>query len=164
MSEQEQIKMTVEEADALFAEIADLEIKSAEIAARYDDEIATLKREQTDALSPLSNELKEKIDLLSRYIRANTDRFQKPRKRRTTHGTYGLALSSILQLDPAKEKVLVEYADRHGLELYSNEIKLDKKSITAALREGRQVPGATLITGEVASYKVDMTYKEGGKA
>ena len=82
--------MSVEEADQLFKEIARLTIRLNRISTGYEFKIAELKAAAGRETEPLAAELKKREEELTGYIRANPERFIKPRQHVTEYGKYGV--------------------------------------------------------------------------
>ena len=153
--------MTVAEADAIFQRIALLEatIKRESFAAdKKKAEIAIALQEK---IAPALEERDELVEALTCYIQANPDRFIKPRKHKVGEmGSYGI------ETDPAKTVIndklaVVEYAREHGLDLYEEDFKVNKKAVETAISVGHKIPGAKIIpAGDVAKYKVAQSYIE----
>ncbi len=143
-----------DEADALFAEIAGIELQAAAIGADGDAEVQRLKDKYEKLLTDAKLGLEEKVEFLTQYIQANTDRFQKPRARKTPEGTYGLRTVSNLEIEDPK--ALLIYAKENNLtDLYEINVTLNKKAIQKAISEGMTIPGARIADGERAFYKIN---------
>ena len=153
--------MTVAEADAIFQRIALLEatIKRESFAAdKKKAEIAIALQEK---IAPALEERDELVETLTCYIQANPDRFIKPRKHKVGEmGSYGI------ETDPAKTVIndklaVVDYAREHGLALYEEDFKINKKAVETAISVGHKIPGAKIVpAGDVAKYKVAQSYIE----
>lgn len=144
--------MTVQEADALFREIALLTVRKEKIAAGYEKRIAELKAAANRDTEPLEAELQEKVAVLNAYILANPERFAKPRQHTTEYGKYGVRTVSNLEiLDPAAVKLAVLAQNIPALIVTE---KLDKKALEKAISDGLTIPGCEIRRGELASYTV----------
>ncbi len=146
--------MTADEADALFAEIARIELSIAKIAAAGDRELAKVKEKFAAQLEPMKSELPGKVEKLKSYVEANKERFLKPRARKTPDGQYGLR--TVSNLDIEDETKLLAWAREHGIlgELFETEYKVRKDAVTTALNDGTELPGCEVQSGERAFYKV----------
>lgn len=153
--------MTVAEADAIFQRIALLEatIKRESFAA--DKKKAEIVIALQEKIAPALEERDELVETLTCYIQANPDRFIKPRKHKVGEmGSYGI------ETDPAKTVIndklaVVDYAREHGLDLYEEDFKINKKAVETAISVGHKIPGAKIVpAGDVAKYKVAQSYIE----
>lgn len=147
-------KMTPTEADKIFAQIAELEIAVTKRAAVYDLRIQAMRDE---CLAESAKDVKRMdglIKLLHEYIAAHPDEFERPRNRKTPHGTYGMRLVSNLEVDDADK--VIAYARKHDLrELYQTKVSVVKAAVKAAIAKGEAVPGARLVEGQTTVHKVD---------
>ena len=148
------IIMSEAEADALFAEIAITEAKIKASAAETDKKIAELKEKHETRTGALKNSHALAVARLTAYINSNLDRFAKPRQRKTVFGSYGLRKSTRLEI--ADEKALYAYAIESQKPFITVTTTINKSKITAALKAGESVPGASLESGEIAGYNVDL--------
>ena len=156
--------MTADEADRLFAEIAELELQAAAIGADGDAAMQTLKTKYEQWLAEAKFQLPEKVTELTAYILANSERFQKPRARKTPEGQYGLRSVSNLEIsDGSKVYAYVKGAGMN--ECFEIKVVLKKDAVLKALNEGHQIPGAEIVSGERAFYKVaqELLQKAKGK-
>ena len=145
--------MTADEADKLFAEIAELELAAAAIGADGDAEVQKLKDKYESLLAETKFQLPEKVTELTAYIQANPERFQKPRARKTPEGQYGLRSVSNLEIND--ELAIYNYAKEQGMtELFVTTVKINKDAVLKAINEGHPIPGAQLVSGERAFYKI----------
>ena len=145
--------MTSDEADALFAEIAELELQAAAIGADGDAAMQTLKTKYEQWLAEAKFQLPEKVTKLSAYILANSERFAKPRARKTPEGQYGLRSVSNLEIND--ESKVYAYVKGAGMnECFEIKVVLKKDAVLKALNQGEPIPGAQVVTGERAFYKV----------
>jgi len=135
--------MSLGDAEDAFSLMAQAEIELARVAAKYEAKIADLKVKCDDESKAAQTRCDEAYDLLSRYITLRPELFEDPRKRKTKWGSFGLQAGkpSAEIIDEAK---IVEFADRHKLDLYHTEKVIDKAALLAELQKGK-VPGAKLI-------------------
>lgn len=153
--------MTVAEADAIFQRIALLEAMIKRESSAADKKKAEIAIALQEKIAPALEERDELVETLTFYIQANPDRFIKPRKHKVGEmGSYGI------ETDPAKTVIndklaVVEYAREHGLDLYEEDFKVNKKAVETAISVGHKIPGAKIIpAGDVAKYKVAQSYIE----
>lgn len=145
--------MTAEEADKLFAEIAELELAAAAIGADGDAAVQALKDKYERLLAEAKFQLPEKATELTAYILANSERFQKPRARKTPEGQYGLRAVSNLEISDDQE--VIAYAKGAGMpELLDITIKINRPALLKAINEGHIIKGVSVVSGERAFYKV----------
>ena len=153
--------MTVAEADAIFQRIALLEATIKRESSAADKKKAEIAIALQEKIAPALEERDELVETLTCYIQANPDRFIKPRKHKVGEmGSYGI------ETDPAKTVIndklaVVEYAREHGLDLYEEDFKVNKKAVETAISVGHKIPGAKIVpAGDVAKYKVAQSYIE----
>lgn len=153
--------MTVAEADAIFQRIALLEATIKRESSAADKKKAEIAIALQEKIAPALEERDELVETLTCYIQANPDRFIKPRKHKVGEmGSYGI------ETDPAKTVIndklaVVEYAREHGLDLYEEDFKINKKAVETAISVGHKIPGAKIVpAGDVAKYKVAQSYIE----
>lgn len=144
--------MTVQQADALFQEIALLTVKIEKTKASYEKRIAELKAAAGRETEAPEAELREKVATLNHYIQANPERFVKPRQHQTDYGRYGVRTVSNLEIvDEEAVKASVRLQNIPALVVTE---KLDKKALEKAIGDGLSIPGCEMRRGEVASYTV----------
>ena len=90
---------------------------------------------------------------LSSFVDANRSLFQKPRRRKTQWGTYGLTDASKAQIDD-KDKAIDHCISNGWKDCLKNTITLLSKPLRDRLQAGESCPGARLMTGDVAGYTV----------
>ena len=145
--------MTADEADALFAEIATIELEAVSIGADGDAEVQKIKDVFEKLLYNAKLELPEKVEFLTAYIQANSERFQKPRARKTPEGQYGLRTVSNLEITDEQE--VLKYLRGAGMdECLEVSVKVVKPAVIKAINEGHKIPGCQVISGERAFYKI----------
>jgi len=146
--------LTTEQADHCMSEIRRLTCDREKVLARYEARIARLTAEAQDMTADYDRELERLTSQLAQYIMAHSERFEKPRKRKTPDGTYGLHTSTRLCVD--NEDLLIEaLCDRGYTECIKRvKHKLVKPAIVRLLTAGETLPGATLEVGEIAHCKV----------
>ena len=138
--------MTVEQADQLFRGIALLTIGLNRMKSEYEKRIADLKSAAERETAPLEEELKDKTAVLNAYIRANPERFRKPRQHLTGYGKYGFRTVSRLEIrDEDAVKAAVKQLNIPALLVIE---RLDKKTLEKALAEGREIPGCAFLREE----------------
>lgn len=146
--------MTADQADQLFAELAQAEIRVKKAQAAAEKKIADVKARCLEDTEQDARTVKELAERLTAYVLAHRERFAKPRQRKTPFGKYGLRTATRLQV--ADEQALVRLSDERGLDLASVAVKIDKAAVTKALADGIDLKGlAQVVSGDVASYDVD---------
>lgn len=146
--------MTVEQADELFSRLAQLEISIRKRLAAAEKRIADIKQAAEEDVMADRAELKLLVDQLSIYVITHKDRFQKPRKRKTNWGNYGLRTATKLEI--LDETALKDISDDEGLDLYRITTSIDKKQVEKAIADGFDLKGtARLVSGDLASYDID---------
>ena len=139
--------MTVAEADAIFQRIALLEATIKRESSAADKKKAEIAIALQEKIAPALEERDELVETLTFYIQANPDRFIKPRKHKVGEmGAYGI------ETDPAKTVIndklaVVEYAREHGLDLYEEDFKINKKAVETAISVGECTGGRLLQDG-----------------
>lgn len=141
----------IEQADAEFACLAKCEIQMAKIDAEAEEKIAQIKAAADCAKELASAQADICRKNLAAYIESHPGEFSKPRKRKTDWGTYGLHTAT---------KVNVFDKDAAIIACDSDELLRDyclRKTITVLtgpvgrlLKEGSEIPGCELQSGEVA--------------
>lgn len=144
--------MTVEQADAMFREIALLTVRINKIKSGYEKRIAELKAAAEQTLGPDEAELERLSQELKNYIQANPERFIKPRQHQTDYGKYGVRTVSNLEITDEEAVKLAVKAQ--GIPALTVIEKLDKKALEKAISDGQSIEGCELRRGEVASYTV----------
>ena len=144
--------MTVQQADAVFRDIALLTVKIEKIKAGYEKRIAELKAAGERETEGLDAELREKVSVLTAYINANPERFIKPRQHQTDYGKYGFR--SATKLEVIDEEAIKLSVKAQGIPALVVIEKLDKKALEKAISDGQTVDGCELQRGEIASYTV----------
>lgn len=143
------IPTTVEECDELKSQLATTEIELALLQTKAEKEIDRIKTDldaETGELRSLRATITSRI---TGFIEANQDKFQKPRKRKTQYGTYGLQHAA--EVDVFDKKACTEHCANHGLmdcvRINANPIKAGiKKRIDA----GETIPGVRVQEGDLA--------------
>lgn len=155
--------MSVEEADQLFQEIAEIKLELVAIAADGDRELAEVAAKYKRMGEERLKEYEDKYARLERYITANPERFQKPRARKTEFGQYGKRDVSNLEIKNPEE--LLEYLKLHLLkEFYKVTETLNRKAVEKYVREGKSLPGAKIAEGERIRIDVAQELMEKAKA
>lgn len=154
---------TVSEADEKFARLARLEINIKAARAQAEKKIAAIKADLQDKTESSQEEYAELVEWLEGYINANKGRFINPRQRKTGWGKYGLRTASQLKIIDAD--AVIRFAELVELPLFTVKKIVDKKEVEKAMGSGAEVPGAKIISGDIASFAVDKALldKELGK-
>lgn len=145
--------MTVQQADALFQEIALLTVKIEKTKAQYEKRIAELKAAAGRETEAPEAELREKAALLKDYMKEHEERFIQPRQHKTEYGCYGFR--NVSKLEITDEEAIIKYARDNGHDdLILLKVKLDERALKKAIGDGLLIPGCEMRRGEVASYTV----------
>jgi hypothetical protein len=140
---------TIEEAEALHAEIARAEIQIEVARARAEARIATIKKETDAKTAPVLSEIAEKRKALAAFIDGRRELFKRPRTRKTDWGEFGLRSVTDLLIDD-REALIDELLERG----YDDCLKTTRSPVKAAIRDrirqGEDFPGARLRTGDTA--------------
>lgn len=138
--------LTIEDADKLLAEAAELQIKRTKISARFDLLAARLVAKGLDLVALIKSEEDNLLNRLSIFIEAHRNLFEKPRKRKTPYGSYGLE-NGKPSTKIEDEALVIKFSDDHKLSLYKTSNVIDVKAVAAELETGK-VPGAKRIEGK----------------
>jgi len=159
--------MTLGDADATFDKMAVAEIAVTKIAARFELAIAKLKAKAAELIAPHQKICDEEWDKLSKFIISHAHLFQDPRSRKTSYGSYGLRAGKA-SVEISDEDKVIEFADRHQLDLYATSYVIDKNAVKGELAKGK-VPGASLkpaadeVFGKVEKRLIDDAKKAAQK-
>lgn len=145
-------QMTPEQADALFASLAVLDAGIRRAAAETDKKIADLKKSFEERTADDSEQCKILAERLKAYIAAHRGRFVRPRQRKTPFGQYGLR--TVTDTKIIDEQFVMAFSDERRLGLYTVTRKIDKNAVGRAIEQYGEVPGAKIVSGDVASYTV----------
>ncbi|QBG47848.1 hypothetical protein EGM51_10750 [Verrucomicrobia bacterium S94] len=145
---------TAEEADQVMAQINTREARKAKITAVAESKIATIKSQLVKDLARYDEDLQPLYERMKTFINANPGLFQRPKKRKTPAGEYGLQAATELII--SNEEDLIAWLKKEEL---TDCIKVTeapiKKEVTKLLKNKQQVPGCTLKTGDTAVIKPD---------
>lgn len=144
---------SLEEADKCLQDMAQAACRIAVAQARAEHRIADVKARLVEQTAADSELLVDRERALASFITAHADLFQRPRKRATDFGSYGLQRVSDLQVQDAT--VLLQALLDRG---YEDCIKTTRAPVKSAIAErieaGETFPGCTLRTGDTAVCKV----------
>jgi len=144
---------TMEDARALFDSIAQSEIKIARAEAMTEARIATIKEQHAAKVAMIDPDLNAKREALAEYIDQHRDEFAKPRKVKTDFGTFGLHAAT--KLDFLNKTAAIEFVVDQGMvNCFETVYKPVAKGMQAALESGTKIPGARLLSGDIAHYTV----------
>lgn len=143
---------TVADADKHFEVLAQLEIGIKAKKAAAEKKIAAIKVKLIAETEAAVDEYNEQMGWINSYILANKERFIKPRQRKTEFGKYGLRTATKLHIQDADK--VIQYAEGAELPLFTVKKTVDKKQVEKHLAEGHTVPGAKMISGDIAGFKV----------
>ena len=148
----EQIK-TVEDADHEFENLAMLEIDIAKIEAACEKKLADVKADYARTLDGFQVMRESSVKRLASFVDANRSLFQKPRRRRTMWGTYGLTDASKAKII-SKDAAIAHCLANDWNDCLKKTIRLLSKPLRDRLQAGEVCPGARLVSGDVAGYTV----------
>ena len=138
--------LTVEDADNIFAAMAELQIKRVKVSARFDLAATRLKAKSDELTAPLKKDEDKLYERLAIFIESHKHLFNDPRKRKTAYGSYGLK-SGKPSTKIKDEALVIKSSDDHNLSLYKTENVIDVKAVAQELETGK-VPGAEKIEGQ----------------
>lgn len=154
---------TMQEAIGLFNLIAQRTIMRAALDAAFEKRVAKIKAEHEANTAALSAGIADDGLILAQFIESHQDAFQKPRKVQTSFGSFGLqTVSELLMTDPQKvEDNVVEacYED-----CFERIIKLIKPAIKKRIEAGEKIPGARIVSGDTAVFKVEKSLIDQARA
>ena len=134
--------------------IAAIEIKIAREEARAEVRIATIKEQTAAKIATIDPDLVAKQLALEEFIDNNRQLFQKPRKHKTTFGSFGLQTASGLNWVD-KAMALDFLVDQKMLNCFETTHKPVSAGIKNALDAGTKIPGVSYISGLIVKYVVD---------
>lgn len=145
---------SMEEAAKLFDEIAGSELKIARAEAMAEVRIATIKEQTAAKIAMIDPDLEAKRGLLSEFIDLNRHLFERPRKHKTSMGSFGLHSAS--NLEYSNKKACTEFLVDQGM---TNCFETTHKPVAAgiknALEANVKIPGVVHKTGLIIKYIVD---------
>jgi len=153
----------LDQARRVFDDVALLTIALAKKDAAFENRIAKLKAEHDAATCDDRAILADGGEMLARFIEQNKDLFADPRKVKTSMGSFGLQAVSELVIDnPVRlERYLVENKIEDCFELAFRTIKT---AVRKRLEVGEKMPGARIVSGDTAVYKVDKALVDQARA
>lgn len=144
---------SLEEADREFENLAMLEIDIAKIEAACEKKLADVKAEYARTLDGFTVMRDASVKRLSSFVDGNRSLFQKPRRRKTQWGTYGLTDASKAQIND-KDAAINHCVSNGWKDCIKTTLTLLSKPLRDRLQAGDTCPGARLLTGDVAGYTV----------
>lgn len=153
----------LDQARRVFDDVALLTIALAKKDAAFENRIAKLKAEHVSATCADRSLMLAGGDLLARFIEQHKDQFADPRKVKTSMGSFGLQAVSelVIENQVRLERYLVENKIEDCFELAFRTIKT---AIRKRLEAGDKMPGARIVSGDTAVYKVDKTLVDQARA
>jgi len=129
----------------------------------FEKRVAKLKLEHADATRDERVITGTGTDLLARFIEQHKDLFADPRKVKTSMGSFGLQAVSelVIENQVRLERYLVENKIEDCFELAFRTIKT---AIRKRLEVGEKIPGARIVSGDTAVYKVDKALVDQARA
>ena len=144
---------SLEDADREFENLAMLEVDLAKLEAACEANIAEIKKDYASAINGYLFLRDESVKRLSSFVDGNRSLFQKPRRRKTQWGTYGLTDASKASI-MNKDEAIAHCIANDWNDCLKKTIKLLSKPLRDRLIAGENCPGARLLTGDVAGYTV----------
>lgn len=145
--------MTIEDADRIMQEIAAHEIKLVRIAAKYEGRMNKVKADCDEESAPFLELINSKAEKLKKFIENNPGKFVKPKSRKTEYGKYGVR--KVSNLDIKDENAVITLSQKENLGLHTTTVKVDKAAVKAAIKAGKTIPGAVVVSGEEIFYTID---------
>ncbi len=141
-------------ARAVFDNLALHTLKLAAQDAAFEKRVANLKSFHSAATAGDRDYISNTGLALAQFITQHQNLFKNPRKIKTSLGSFGLqSVSELLISDPVRleERVMdLGYDD-----CFERVIKFLKPAIKKRLETGEKLPGARIVSGDTAVYKVD---------
>jgi hypothetical protein len=153
----------LDEARCVFDHMAMTMLDLAKKDAAFEKRIATLKTEHAAATCKERALMGSGEDLLAHFIEQHKDQFADPRKVKTSMGSFGLQAVSelVIENQVRLERFLVENKIEDCFELAFRTIKT---AIRKRLEVGEKIPGAKIVSGDTAVYKVDKALVDQARA
>jgi hypothetical protein len=144
---------TLSQADQVMAEIARLECAVAVADAKAEKRVAEIKAANDAATLQDRTAMAGLKAALGGFIESNRNLFDRPRKRRTAFGSYGLqTVSELVVTNP--DAVLADLIQRGYEDCLKTVRSLVKPAIAARLQDGETLPNCCLFSGDTAVMKV----------
>ena len=154
---------TMDEARAVFNQLAQLEILNEKILAQAESQVAKIKDKAEARILIECAELPELKAKLARFIETHKNEFKKPRNVKTSFGQFGLQKASKVEI--TNKKNCLEYLDAAEMtDCLKISTKIDRAGLKAALEAGTFVDGAELKKGDIAHYRVSKALLDEAKA
>lgn len=149
----------LDSAKALFQDLAIQTLEKSITVAEFEASIARLKEECEKSVGPLNDRIRQHVDRLEKFILANVQLFQSPRKVKTAFGSFGLQTATDLMVDD--EKALIDWLVANGHhDCVDTKPRVNKTKVKDLLAAGWTCPGAIVRTGDTAVYTVSKTWLE----
>lgn len=146
--------MTIDDTRRTLEALAHCQCTIASREARAEARIAAIKSACAAELAETRSAQAQYEAVLTAYILAHPDQFQRPRTVRTEFGEFGLRRVSNIEIsdpDAAVQFVL----DRGYPDCVETMHRLQKPALRERIKSGEAIPGCELRTGEEAFYKID---------
>lgn len=163
-SRKSNIKSMAEAAEA-FNVIARTEIDMAKIQAQAEARIAKIKADTASKIQALETERKllQLQEDLADFIDSHRELFEKPRKHKTSLGSFGLQKAS--GLNYTDTQAAIEFlVDQKMINCFKTTHKPEADGIKAALEAGTRIPGVTYQSGLIVKYVIDRALIKEAKA
>ncbi|MFA5636411.1 MAG: host-nuclease inhibitor Gam family protein [Anaerovoracaceae bacterium] len=148
--------LTLTDGEKLLERIAHAQIRIVQEEAKQEAAIARAKSRcaaNTAVDRATVGSLEKQLTTL---ILANPQWFRRPRKHQTSFGSFGLEKATRIEIDDAAR--VIEWAHKHGYDdCVRTTHRPEKPARRARIEAGEDVPGATLLTGDIAKYAIDRT-------
>jgi tyrosyl-tRNA synthetase len=150
---------TLEDAKGAFNDLARLEIELARADAGFEARIAAAKTAHEDKTAAQRAEHQALAKDLSAFIEGNQGMFQDPRKIETVFGSFGLQRVSELKVTD-EDAALAACRERRLSDCYKTVTKLVLTALRKRIDKGEVIPGAAVLAGDTAVYRVAKTLLE----
>lgn len=147
---------TMADAAETFNQIAQVEIQIAKFQAQAEARIAKIKADTASKIATLETDFRM-VQLqqdLGEFIDNNRELFKKPRKHKTSLGSFGLQKASGLNYSDT-QAALEFLIDQNMVNCIKTTHKPEADGIKAALQAGTRIPGVTFKEGLIVKYVVD---------
>jgi hypothetical protein len=145
---------TIEDTDRMMGEIAQLKVAILRAEAKREAQIQRAKSACVDETAEQRVQLEALEGRLAQFVLSHPDQFRKPRMRRTAHGKYGLTSSSRTVIS-SPDKVVAWLEKNDHPDAIKRKAEPVSKAVKKLMLAGNEIPGAEIVTGEIAKYDLD---------
>jgi hypothetical protein len=148
------VPLSLDDATAIFNRLAERTLVLEARNASFEKRVARLKAQHEESCSKLVSDIDDHALALTSFIETNRGLFNDPRKVKTSLGSFGLQTVSELKI--TDEDLLVQHLLGSGYDdCYEVVRKPIKAPVKARIKTGETIPGAIVVEGDTAVYKVD---------